>query len=1029
MMSGYGAAGKYTRSPSPCVVDAGLTAERGQRRFDNDNGVLSHRTIGMGGGRLIARAVANAVVAMLVFGGCAAWGRSVSVDLRKPASPRKAARLMSAPSDDFGMLRHVNLDTGAAEVGDVDVGDELELTLFDDVRITLLLADRSPSLLGGDVFLAEASGYGGVKNAVVLRTEDGLTVDVQDYLNDRVYKVISTSTGVTVQEIEPMKGGRCGCDTHKPPNMPSVSGEVPHAAGGRANAARLLDASDEFVYVDILVAYDRNATAWANSHGGIDKFAQTAVAKMNTVLGNTGLTSYFQFRLVGVTTVDVAATDVMSAMYATRERWAGWESISRKREEVGADIVSTFVYSGSRDGMTGIAAEPVQDFSEYSYFADLAYNACEISYVNDSYVMVHECGHNMGAGHPTAVNPSLIDVGPGLYEYSAGYYFTGNNGLKYGTVMAYPHDGYGNSYTIAPFFSSPHYAYHGTAVGDENHDNTLSLYNTYRKVARFGDAFIFSISDNGYLTKYKGSGGNVTIPAGVTDIGSDAFREGGGVWSVTIPDGVKYIAPDAFDGCSDLERFVVAEDNPIYSAREGILCDKGGTEVIACPGGLTKITIPDGVTDIGSNAFGGCDRLESVVLPVSLASVSFLGCSVLTSITFKGNAPIVWEHAFDDVIPSCTVYVPRGSTGWGVTIPGTWCGVKIAYSPGSVVLRAIESSVAGQIMRIVLGRDCGIDGRIAVKVKTQTSTGICGTDFAYVKDVLVWEDGDMSDKVIEIPTYASGAGKTLRVKLATLTTGAYSDCVKPTLDETKVYADILRPSPGTIVATAPIPLSVVAGDVLRMTFSRTGGSDGSIAVKAKTQTSTALMGVNGTADFDYVKQVLEWTAGDDSDRYLDIPTYVQPWEGTKRLRVKLSTLATGAYAGNLVPKLEVAKIYVELENPSRFGTVSVEPELAAPVAGEPLRLVFRRKGGSGWPIAVKYKVQTSTAIAGQDFEYMKGVVTWGDGEDYDQEIEVPTYPSAAGKQLRVKLSTLTQGDYVGCVTPYVKNAKVYVPLW
>ena len=145
--------------------------------------------------------------------------------------------------------------------------------------------------------------------------------------------------------------------------------------------------------------------------------------------------------------------------------------------------------------------------------------------------------------------------------------------------------------------------------------------------------------------------------------------------------------------------------------------------------------------------------------------------------------------------------------------------------------------------------------------------------------------------------------------------------------------------------------------------------------------------------------------------------------------MKLSTLATGTYAGNLVPNVPMAKIYVDLENPSKFGTVSVAPQVANPVAGNKLRLVFRRTGGSDWPIAVKYKVQTSTAVGGVDFDYVKEVVVWSNGEDDVQYVDVQTYPSAAGKQLRVKLSTLTQGAYEGCVTPHVENAKVYIPLY
>ena len=37
------------------------------------------------------------------------------------------------------------------------------------------------------------------------------------------------------------------------------------------------------------------------------------------------------------------------------------------------------------------------------------------------------------------------------------------------------------------------------------------------------------------------------------------------------------------------------------------------------------------------------------------------------------------EKTFASVKSSCTVYVKRNSTGWGVAIPGTWNGMKIAY--------------------------------------------------------------------------------------------------------------------------------------------------------------------------------------------------------------------------------------------------------------------------------------------------------------------------------------------------------------
>ena len=115
--------------------------------------------------------------------------------------------------------------------------------------------------------------------------------------------------------------------------------------------------------------------------------------------------------------------------------------------------------------------------------------------------------------------------------------------------------------------------------------------------------------------------------------------------------------------------------------------------------------------------------------------------------------------------------------------------------------------------------------------------------------------------------------------------------------------------PGRVVVRS----IVQDGWVLRMMLGRDCGSDGRIAVKAKTQTSTAMMGTNGSADFDYVKDILEWGDGDATDRSLDIPTYAQPWEGVKMLRVKLSTLTQGDYTGCVTPHLDSAKVYVPLK--------------------------------------------------------------------------------------------------------------------
>ncbi|MBQ3950150.1 MAG: leucine-rich repeat domain-containing protein, partial [Bacteroidales bacterium] len=64
---------------------------------------------------------------------------------------------------------------------------------------------------------------------------------------------------------------------------------------------------------------------------------------------------------------------------------------------------------------------------------------------------------------------------------------------------------------------------------------------------------------------------------------------------------------------------------------------------------LTSVTIPERVTDIGSNAFQGCSGLISIVIPNSVISIggeAFSGCSSLTSITILENVISIGGRAF-----------------------------------------------------------------------------------------------------------------------------------------------------------------------------------------------------------------------------------------------------------------------------------------------------------------------------------------------------------------------------------------------
>ena len=412
------------------------------------------------------------ILAMAAGAMLGAYGKTFSLDLRSAGNGSARPRLAAAaqPRDD-GTLRAFDLDAGVADVGAVAVGDELTFTLFDDVSLTLALREKMPSPLGGDAFIAEVAGYDGIMSAVVLRTSDGLTIDVQEFRSRKCYKVLSSHDGVKVRELE-AKAGMCGGDSLRP----SASADVKPSPRLQSSPSGQGDSC-----VDILVAYDKNAAAWAKSQGGgLTNFAQTAVQKMNYALSNTGLAEKFQFRLVGVVAVSASTNSLPAALNAATYGFSGWERIVARRDEVGADIVTVLIDTGSAYGTTGMGWS-LRD-EEYEWFSDYACNVCSIRAVAVSHTMTHEVGHNMGCGH-SDIQES--DPGPQLYAYSAGYYFSAV-GEDYHTIMAYGTEGPGGA--EVPYFSSPEHFYQGVAVGDADHDNTRTLASTFAEISKLRTA-------------------------------------------------------------------------------------------------------------------------------------------------------------------------------------------------------------------------------------------------------------------------------------------------------------------------------------------------------------------------------------------------------------------------------------------------------------------------------------------------------------------------------------------------------------
>lgn len=408
-----------------------------------------------------------------------AWCARIPLDLCKGESSltgglkSAGAVLQSVGRPELGVLRRTDLSAGVAQTTKLNVGDVLSLRLFEDVEFELVLTRQTESPLGGRSFLAEATGYDGVKNAVVYETVSGLQIDIQDYRNGRVYTVFSNAKGVVVKEINPSAGKVLPTT----PLIPPLANAVP-----KLSRATLLSATQQSsTCVDMLVAFDRNALAWANAQGGgITNFATMVVQRMNLVLGNTGLDEMFRFRLVGVMAVQAETDNLSTALDAVTEGTGDWSSVKAMRDAVGADLVTTLIDTGSAYGTTGLSwglrTTDIASFSEYGY------SVCSVRSAAQSHVVAHETGHSMGAGHSDRQADS---PGPQLYSFSSGFYFKSGSQF-YHTIMAYNSDGFSETnYQPVPFFSSPNYAYEGVTVGDATHDNARTLAQTFSAVSNW----------------------------------------------------------------------------------------------------------------------------------------------------------------------------------------------------------------------------------------------------------------------------------------------------------------------------------------------------------------------------------------------------------------------------------------------------------------------------------------------------------------------------------------------------------------
>ena len=170
----------------------------------------------------------------------------------------------------------------------------------------------------------------------------------------------------------------------------------------------------------------------------------------------------------------------------------------------------------------------------------------------------------------------------------------------------------------------------------------------------------------------------VIIPDNVTNIGADAFDNCKAIKHLTMPIDINIdVGINPFSSCSNITDIVLTQGN-------GTIVDYNYTNVKRTPwyvsrNTLTHITLPEGITKIGSHIFRECSALTGIVIPKSVTTIgtyAFYKCTGFkngTGIYIPKSVTSIEANAFYDIFTSeSPTYYEGNIDEWNlINIEGT----------------------------------------------------------------------------------------------------------------------------------------------------------------------------------------------------------------------------------------------------------------------------------------------------------------------------------------------------------------------
>lgn len=258
---------------------------------------------------------------------------------------------------------------------------------------------------------------------------------------------------------------------------------------------------------------------------------------------------------------------------------------------------------------------------------------------------------------------------------------------------------------------------------------------------------------------------DLSAVSGVFELHKDVVGGCGNLVSLVIPDGLARVRGECFAGCERLAAIGATENSAYFSSARGILYDKAGRELVACPPAWDgTVEIPAAVTSVRGGAFAHCPgvtdfavqtadesgrAVESAAFSVRdgilyskemtrlvqvpagragrvtvpdpvevIASESFAYCARVTAVVLPASARVIEPRAFSYCAALEAVEIPAGVTSIGKQ-SFLWCTAlgDLTIPAGVVYLGSrsfFKSSVTAVTFADTEGWTYGKKKRVAV---------------------------------------------------------------------------------------------------------------------------------------------------------------------------------------------------------------------------------------------------------------------------------------------------------------------------